>query len=66
MYDKPKYDEPLTMPDLETQPFWDGAKAGKLLLPKCLDYGQYHFSPAPFVPIAGWKTGPGLPPRATA
>ena len=50
MYDKPKYDKPLPMPDLETQPFWDGAKAGKLLLPKCLDCGQYHFFPRALCP----------------
>ena len=50
MYDKPKYDKPLPMPNLETQPFWDGAKAGKLLLPKCLDCGQYHFFPRALCP----------------
>ena len=50
MYDKPKYDKPLPMPDLETQPFWDGAKACKLLVPKCLDCGQYHFFPRALCP----------------
>ena len=49
MTEKP-YDKPLPMPDLETQPFWDGANAGKLLLPRCDDCGQYHFMPRALCP----------------
>ncbi|MBC8239590.1 MAG: Zn-ribbon domain-containing OB-fold protein [Alphaproteobacteria bacterium] len=49
MSEKP-YGKPLPMPDLETQPFWDGARAGRLRLPKCNDCGQYHFLPRALCP----------------
>lgn len=37
----------------ETQHFWDGAKAGKLLLQRCLDCGEIYFPPRPFCPACG-------------
>jgi uncharacterized protein len=30
------------------QPFWDGAKAGKLMMQKCRDCGSWVFCPRPF------------------
>jgi uncharacterized OB-fold protein len=35
----------------ETQPFWDGAAAGKLLYKKCTDCGEAHFYPRPICPF---------------
>jgi hypothetical protein len=32
-------------PNLETQPFWDAAAAGKLLIKKCNSCGEMHFYP---------------------
>ena len=32
--------------NVETQPCWDGANKGKLLVKKCLACGEHHFYPA--------------------
>ena len=40
----------LPQPDLETQPFWDAAREGKLLIKHCNACGEYHFYPRPFCP----------------
>jgi uncharacterized OB-fold protein len=40
----------LPQPDLETQPFWDAARDGKLLIKHCNACGEYHFYPRPFCP----------------
>ena len=40
----------LPQPDLETQPFWDAAKDGRLLIKRCTDCGKFHFYPRPFCP----------------
>lgn len=40
----------LPQPDLETQPFWDAAKEGTLLIKRCSDCGKFHFYPRPFCP----------------
>lgn len=49
----PRFDLPT--PDLETQPFWDGARADKLLIRRCLDCDKTHFYPRPFCPMC-WST----------
>jgi uncharacterized OB-fold protein len=49
----PRFDLPT--PDLETQPFWDGARADKLLIRRCLDCLKTHFYPRPFCPTC-WST----------
>lgn len=40
----------LPTPDLETQPFWDGARAGILVIKRCQACGEHHFYPRPFCP----------------
>jgi hypothetical protein len=40
----------LPQPDLETQPFWDAARDGKLLVKRCNACGEHHFYPRPFCP----------------
>src|SRR5687768_17278203 len=36
--------------DSWTQPFWDGAADGKLLLPRCGDCQRFRWPPGPFCP----------------
>jgi len=45
----PRFDLPA--PDPETQPFWDAARAGTLLIRHCNDCGRFHFYPRPFCPV---------------
>ena len=45
----------LPAPDAETQPFWDAARDGALLIRRCRDCGRFHFYPRPFCP-ACWST----------
>ena len=40
----------LPQPDLETQPFWDAARDGRLLIKRCAACEQFHFYPRPFCP----------------
>jgi len=40
----------LPTPDAETEPFWDAAKDGKLLIKKCNACNEFHFYPRPFCP----------------
>ena len=40
----------LPQPDLETQPFWDAAREGRLLIKRCNDCMRTHFYPRPFCP----------------
>ncbi|MCU1458463.1 MAG: hypothetical protein JWL73_2555 [Actinomycetia bacterium] len=40
----------LPMPDLESQPFWDGLREEKLLLQRCLDCKGSYFYARPFCP----------------
>ena len=44
----PRFDLPA--PDAETEPFWDGTRAGKLLIRRCDACGEAHFYPRPFCP----------------
>jgi uncharacterized OB-fold protein len=45
-----EYAKPLPVADADTAPFWDGAKAGKLVLKSCLDCGKAHFYPRALCP----------------
>ena len=45
----------LPAPDHETQPFWDAAREGQLLIKRCSDCGAAHFYPRPFCPRC-WST----------
>ena len=40
----------LPQPDLETQPFWDAAREGRLLIKRCNGCTKTHFYPRPFCP----------------
>ena len=40
----------LPHPDLETRPFWDAAREGKLLIKHCNACKEHHFYPRPFCP----------------
>ncbi len=40
----------LPKPTPETRPFWDSAKAGRLVLPFCDDCARFFFYPRPFCP----------------
>lgn len=46
---------PKPLPTPETKHFWDGTKAGKLLLQRCGDTGQAYFPPRPFSPFTGTR-----------
>ena len=37
-------------PTPETQPYWDGARAGELRIQRCIDCGKHYFYPRPFCP----------------
>lgn len=39
------YDKPIPQPSELTKPFWEGAKAGKLMLPRCMDCNRVHWYP---------------------
>src|SRR5262245_40658614 len=41
---------PLPIPTPETQPYWDGTRAGELRLQRCDDCSHVYFPPRPFCP----------------
>ena len=57
---------PGPLPDLDTQPFWDGCNEGRFLLPTCADCRTVRWPPGPMCPVCqsertdwvDWK-GPG-------
>jgi uncharacterized OB-fold protein len=46
---------PLPKPTPETQHFWDGTKAGQLLLQRCDDCDHVYYPPRPFCPACSSK-----------
>ena len=44
------YSKPIPKPGLHTRPFWEGAKNGKLMLPKCDDCSHVHWYPRHICP----------------
>ncbi len=42
------YAKPLPVVDVETKPFWDACKQGKLMLQRCTQCGHYRFPPTYF------------------
>ena len=42
---------PAPVPDLDTQPFWDGCEAGKFLVPECSVCGARRWPPGPMCPV---------------
>ncbi|PPR19724.1 MAG: hypothetical protein CFH40_02224 [Alphaproteobacteria bacterium MarineAlpha10_Bin3] len=58
------YLKPLPQPTPETQPFWDGTKAGELKLQRCGDCNHVYFPARPFCPSCSsrkvdWFTASG-------
>jgi len=58
------YLKPLPQPTPETQPFWDGAKAGELKLQRCSGCDHVYFPARPFCPACSsrdvnWFTASG-------
>jgi uncharacterized OB-fold protein len=54
----------LPTPEGDTQPFWDAAREGKLLIKRCTACGRTHFYPRPFCPHCwsvevGWQQASG-------
>ncbi|MCH7743984.1 MAG: Zn-ribbon domain-containing OB-fold protein [Proteobacteria bacterium] len=45
------YNKPVPKPSPLTQPFWDGAKEGKLMLPKCVACERVHWYPRHICPF---------------
>ena len=45
------YDKPIPKPSPLTQPFWDGAKEGKFMLPRCTDCNRVHWYPRHICPF---------------
>ena len=41
---------PLPVPTDFSRPFWEGTRAGRLLIPKCGDCGFYRWTPQPACP----------------
>ena len=39
------YDKPIPRKGQHTQPFWEGTKQGKLMLPHCLECNKVHWYP---------------------
>ena len=39
------YTKPIPSPSPQTKEFWEGAKAGKLMLPRCTDCNRVHWYP---------------------
>ena len=61
----PPRSKALPSPTPETQPYWDGAKAGELRIQRCVDEGgKAFFYPRPICPFCGstnieWFTASG-------
>ena len=46
-----EYKKPIPQPDPHSQPFWDGAKEGKLMLPRCTTCNRVHWYPRLICPF---------------
>ncbi|MCB1739851.1 MAG: Zn-ribbon domain-containing OB-fold protein [Gammaproteobacteria bacterium] len=45
------YNKPIPKQGQHTKPFWDGAKAGKLMLPRCTSCNRVHWYPRLICPF---------------
>ncbi len=45
------YKLPVPTPGTHTKPFWEGAKQGKLMLPRCTDCNRVHWYPRHICPF---------------
>lgn len=55
---------PTLYPD--AQPYWDGAREGRLMIKRCLDCGQAHHYPRPHCPFCGSANTEWLPTSGDA
>jgi len=46
----PEYKKPIPVPSAEAQPYWDGLRDRKLLMPRCDACGKYWFPPSLLCP----------------
>ena len=46
----PDYNKPVPVPSLESQPYWDGLRDKKLLMPSCDACGHHWFPPSLLCP----------------
>ena len=58
------YNKPIPTPSALTQPFYDGAREGKLMLPRCQDCNRVHWYPRHICPFChstniNWMEGSG-------
>jgi len=58
------YPFPIPTPGTNTRPFWEGAKQGKLMLPRCQDCNRVHWYPRFLCPVCHsdnleWVQGSG-------
>jgi uncharacterized OB-fold protein len=42
---------PAPVPDLDTQPFWDGCRVDRFLVPECASCGARRWPPGPMCPV---------------
>lgn len=53
----PDYNKPIPIPDpFVNKPYWDGAKEGKLKLPRCTACSRVHFYPRIVCPNCGSRS----------
>jgi len=45
------YDKPIPKPSPLTRPFWEGAREGRLMLPRCEDCNRVHWYPRHICPF---------------
>ena len=45
------YDKPIPKPTQHNQPFWEGTRAGKLMLPRCRSCNRVHWYPRLICPF---------------
>jgi uncharacterized OB-fold protein len=56
---------PAPQPSPDTQPFWEAAGRGQLLLKKCRACGDLHYYPRPLCPFCGSDTTEWQPAAGT-
>ena len=59
-----EYSKPLPIPDIDSQQFWDGCKAGKFLMRHCNACDRDYYYPRPFCPTCwsddvSWREASG-------
>jgi uncharacterized OB-fold protein len=58
------YNKPIPQPDPNSAPFWEGAREGKLMLPRCTNCNRVHWYPRLICPFCHsneieWVEGSG-------